>query len=131
MASPDRPLSPHLQVYRPQLTSVLSIMHRMTGLALAGGALMLVWWLLAAAAGPEAYDGFRSFAGSWLGRLALAAWTFALFYHLCNGIRHLFWDAGRGYGLPAVHAGGWAVVAASLVLTAAALVWSHAVTGAS
>ena len=130
MASPDRPLSPHLQVYRPQLTSVLSIMHRMTGLALAAGALMLVWWLFAAAAGAEAYADFRRFAGSWPGQLVLAGWAFSLFYHLCNGIRHLFWDAGRGFGLSTVHASGWAVVAAAVVLTAAALVWGHAAMGA-
>lgn len=130
MASRDRPLSPHLQVYKPQLTSVLSIMHRMTGIALAAGTLMLVWWLLAAGAGAGAYAGFQDFAGSVLGRLLLLGWTFSLFYHLCNGIRHLFWDAGRGFGLPEAYASGWAVVGASGLLTLAAWIWGYASMGA-
>ena len=129
MASRDRPLSPHLQVYKPQLTSVLSIMHRMTGLALAAGTLMLVWWLFAAGAGAGAYAAFQDFAGSVLGRLLLMGWTFSLFYHLCNGIRHLFWDAGRGFELPAAYASGWFVVGASVLLTLAAWVWGYAAMG--
>ena len=120
MTSETRPLSPHLQVYRPQLTSVLSILHRLSGLALALGTILLVWWLTAAAAGPEAYAGMQDFLGSWLGLVLLFGWSLALFYHLCNGIRHLWWDTGRGFELPAVYAGGWAVVAATALLTAAA-----------
>ena len=117
MASRDRPLSPHLQVYRPQLTSVLSIMHRITGVALAFGTLLLIYWLAAAASGPEAFDTAQALTGSILGRLLLFGWTFALFYHLCNGIRHLCWDAGWGFELPTVYRTGWTVVVASLVLT--------------
>ena len=94
MATPNRPLSPHLQVYRPQLTSVMSILHRLTGIALAVGTLLLVAWLVAAATSPQAFGAIQAFNGSWIGRVLLFGWSFALFYHLCNGIRHLFWDAG-------------------------------------
>ncbi|BBK40079.1 succinate dehydrogenase cytochrome b556 subunit [Allostella vacuolata] len=114
---PSRPMSPHLQIYRPQLTSVLSILHRATGVALTVGTLVLVWWLVAAAAGPGPFAAARGFIGSWFGLLILFGWTFALFFHLCNGIRHLFWDAGLGFELKTVYASGWAVVAASGGLT--------------
>jgi len=117
MATADRPLSPHLQVYRPQITSVLSILHRITGVALALGSLLLIYWLVAAASGPEAYGTAQALIGSIIGRLLLLGWTFALFYHLCNGIRHLFWDAGWGFELATVTASGWLVVAASAALT--------------
>ena len=113
----QRPLSPHLTVYRPQLTSVLSILHRMTGVVLAGGAAMLCAWLLTAAAGPRYYAWTEWFLTSWLGYALLAAWSWCLFYHLCNGIRHLFWDAGLGFSLKATYASGAAVVAASAALT--------------
>jgi len=117
MATNNRPLSPHLQVYRPQLTSVLSILHRATGIGLAAGTLLLVWWLIAAATGPTAFDSVQSFIGSLLGRLLLLAWSFALFYHLCNGIRHLVWDTGRGFELKTAYASGWLVVISAAVLT--------------
>lgn len=120
MPASNRPLSPHLQVYRPQLTSVLSITHRATGILLALGLFPLVWWLAALAAGPEAFAGAREFLGSWLGRLVLLGFSFALFYHLCNGIRHLFWDAGLGFELETAYASGWSVVGVSVLLTAAA-----------
>jgi succinate dehydrogenase / fumarate reductase cytochrome b subunit len=115
--SAERPLSPHLQIYRPQITTVLSISHRATGLALSVGTLLLVWWLVALASGPQAFASAQGFIGSWLGRILLFGWTFALFFHLANGIRHLFWDAGYGYDLKTTHASGWAVVAASAILT--------------
>jgi succinate dehydrogenase / fumarate reductase, cytochrome b subunit len=113
----DRPLSPHLQVYRWQLTSVLSITHRASGLALAVGTLLLVWWLLALAGGQDSFTAVQAFVGSWLGRLLLLGWTFSLFFHLANGIRHLFWDAGYGYTLKVTYASGWAVLVATVVLT--------------
>ncbi len=119
MATRERPLSPHLLVYRPQITSVLSILHRMTGVALAVGALALAYWLTAAAYGPEAFARAQALLGSRFGLVLLVGWTFCLFYHLCNGIRHLVWDAGFGLDLPALRASGWAVVLASAVLTAA------------
>jgi len=125
-----RPLSPHLQVYKPQLTSILSILHRMTGVALAGGTLLLVWWLIAAATGPAAFNTVQMVIGSWIGRLCLFGWSFALFYHLCNGIRHLFWDMGKGFELPTVAASGWAVVIISFTLTGIAWVWGYMSMGA-
>jgi succinate dehydrogenase / fumarate reductase, cytochrome b subunit len=117
MNSDPRPLSPHLQVYRWQLTSVMSILHRASGVALAAGAILLVWWLGAASDGPEAYAGVQGFLGSWVGRVLLLGWSFALFYHLCNGLRHLVWDTGRGFELRSVYASGWAVVAGTVALT--------------
>jgi succinate dehydrogenase / fumarate reductase cytochrome b subunit len=117
MNSAKRPLSPHLQVYRPQLTSVLSITHRMSGVALGVGTLLLVYWLAAAAAGPEAFERAQSFVGSFLGRLLLFGWTIGLFFHLCNGIRHLFWDIGLGFELDDVYRSGWTVVVATAVLS--------------
>ncbi|MFI4947430.1 MAG: succinate dehydrogenase, cytochrome b556 subunit [Alphaproteobacteria bacterium] len=117
MASDPRPLSPHLQIYRWQLTSVLSILHRSAGLALTLGAILLVWWFAAAADGPQAYAGVQAFLGSWLGRLLLFGWSLALFYHLCNGLRHLWWDTGRGFELKTAYASGWTVVGATILLT--------------
>ena len=117
MISDSRPLSPHLQVYRPQLTSVLSILHRFSGLALSVGTILLVWWLVAAAAGPGPFSGAQQFIGSWFGLLLLFGWSVALFYHLCNGLRHLWWDTGNGLDLKFVYASGWAVVAGTGALT--------------
>ena len=130
MDTGGRPLSPHLQVYKPQLTSVLSILHRITGVALSVGTLLLVWWLIAASVGPAYFDIVQGFFGSLVGRLLLFGWSFALFYHLCNGIRHLFWDMGRGFELPTVAASGWAVVIVSLALTGIAWVWGYMSMGA-
>ena len=131
MSHHDRPLSPHLQVYKPQITSVLSIWHRATGLALSIGTLLLLWWLLAGAAGPSAYAEAQAFLGSWIGILLLVGWTYSLFFHLCNGIRHLVWDTGRGFTLQRTYASGWAVLVASAVLTIVAVAaglaqWSQA-----
>lgn len=126
MSSANRPLSPHLQVYRPQLTSILSILHRLTGVALAPGTLLLVYWLAAAANGPEAYFAAQEVIGSILGRLVLLGWTFALFYHLCNGVRHLVWDVGYGFELPTAYLTGWLVVIASFVLTLGAWALGYA-----
>ena len=130
MASQNRPLSPHLQVYKPQLTSVLSITHRATGVALAVGTLLLVWWLVAAATGESAFADVQAFIGSWFGRLLLFGWSYALFYHLCNGIRHLFWDAGKGMELETAYSSGRLVIAASIILTAAVWIWAYAMMGA-
>src|SRR3546814_2392413 len=97
MATTERPLSPHLQIYRPQISSVLSILHRATGIALAVGTLLLVYWLTAAAAGPEAFSTAQALIGSFIGRLFLFGWSFALFYHLGNGIRHLAWARSEAH----------------------------------
>lgn len=122
-----RPLSPHLQVYKPQITSVLSITHRATGVALAAGTLLLAAWIVATAMGPGAHARVAAFAGSWLGQLMLLGWSAALFYHLLNGIRHLFWDSGRGFELATMEKSGKAVVAGTVVLTA--LAWLVAKAG--
>lgn len=116
-ATQSRPLSPHLQVYRPQITSVLSILHRMTGIALTVGTLLLAYWLIAAASGPEAFAAAQSFIGSWFGVILMLGWSFSLFYHLGNGIRHLAWDAGWGFELETATMTGWIVVGASAGLT--------------
>ncbi len=130
MISSNRPLSPHLQVYRPQITSTLSILHRLTGVALAVGTLLLTWWLVAAAAGPEAFATAQGFIGSILGRLLLFGWSVALFYHLCNGIRHLAWDAGYGFEIETTTRSGWAVVVATAVLTLVAWIAGYFMMGA-
>ena len=112
-----RPLSPNIQIYRPQLTSVLSIANRITGVALSLYAVGLVIWLIAAAAGPEAYATMHGFITSWVGQVLLFGCTFCFFLHLCGGIRHLAWDAGYGFSLRAIYSTGWAVVAATTMLT--------------
>jgi succinate dehydrogenase / fumarate reductase, cytochrome b subunit len=127
MRSADRPVSPHLQIYRWQLTSVLSILHRAAGVWLSVGTVMLVWWLVAAASGPEGYDGVADFLGSWLGLLLLFGWSVALFYHLCNGIRHLVWDTGHALDLKSTYLGGWLVLGGTGALTLIA--WSAAISG--
>lgn len=117
MSARQRPLSPHLQIYKPQLTSVLSITHRGSGIFLSLGTLVLCYWLLALAAGPEAYASAQACIGSWLGQLLLFGWVASLYYHLCNGIRHLFWDAGFGLELKTTYASGYIVVAVTGILT--------------
>lgn len=117
-----RPLSPHLQAYRPQLTSVLSFAHRLTGVTLALYAVALVLWLVAAASGPGPFAAAQRFMQSLIGQIVLFGGTFCFFLHLCGGIRHLFWDSGRGFELGAIYASGWAVVAVSTALTVAAWV---------
>lgn len=117
-----RPLSPFMigPYYRPQLTSMLSILHRMTGCALSAGAVVLAWWLVALAGGPWSYAAFANHLHAGYGQVLLAGWSWALMYHLCNGIRHLFWDIGKGYSIPVAYRSGYAAVAMSFVLTAAA-----------
>lgn len=122
MATQNRPLSPHLQIYRWQISSVLSILHRITGLALAVGSLLLVYWIIAAAVGPEAFAQAQGLIGSFIGRLLLFGWTYALFFHLVNGIRHLFWDMGWGFELKTMAITGWIAVIAAALLTLIA--WS-------
>jgi succinate dehydrogenase / fumarate reductase cytochrome b subunit len=113
-----RPISPHLQAYDMlQMSSALSIMHRITGVILGAGTLLLVWWLAAAATGPSAYASVAWFIGSPVGYLLMFGWTAALFYHLLNGIRHLAWDLGYGFAIPAMYASGWATLAGTGVLT--------------
>jgi len=115
-----RPVSPNIQNYRPQLTSVLSILNRLTGLLLSAGAIVLVVWLVAGATGPHAYATVQGAIGSWIGRIILFGATFAFFFHLCGGIRHLIWDTVHGFELRAVYISGWLVVALAVALTATA-----------
>jgi len=121
--SVQRPLSPFMigSYYRPQLTSVLSILHRITGLFLCLGAAALIGWVWMVAAGPDTYSTFERFSGSMFGKILLAASVFALLYHFANGIRHLVWDTGRGFDLPTAYASGWAVVAFAVIGSAAVL----------
>jgi succinate dehydrogenase / fumarate reductase, cytochrome b subunit len=119
-AGSNRPLSPHLQIYRWHLSMVLSVLHRATGIALSGGLVLFAWWVLALASGPEAYASLRGFLASPLGLFMLLGWTWSLFFHFANGIRHLIWDTGAALDLPAVKTGGMLVVAASILLTAVA-----------
>ena len=93
-----RPLSPHLQIYKPMLTMMMSIVHRITGAAMYFGTLLMVWWLVAAAAGPNAYADVQWFMATLLGRLILFGYTWALIHHMLGGIRHLIWDIGYGFG---------------------------------
>jgi succinate dehydrogenase / fumarate reductase, cytochrome b subunit len=120
MATPKRPLSPFMigPYYRPQLTSVMSLTHRATGVLLAVGALVLAAWLVAAAGSAEAYAAFAACIGSPVGKIGLFAFSASLVYHFLNGIRHLFWDAGHGYEIPKAYASGYAVLVLAVVLTA-------------
>ena len=117
----SRPLSPHLQVYRWPLSMVLSISHRATGVGLSVGALLLAWWLIAAAVSDSAFATVQWFLGSWLGVLLLLGWSAALIFHLFTGLRHLVWDAGFGFDPPWYERSGWAVVFATGAATL--LVW--------
>ncbi|MEO7478360.1 MAG: succinate dehydrogenase, cytochrome b556 subunit [Lysobacteraceae bacterium] len=119
-----RPRSPNIQIYRPQLTSVLSIVNRMTGVLLSACAVVLVIWLVAAAAGPDAYAVVRAAIASPVGQILLFVATFAFFMHLCGSLRHLLWDTVHGFSLRAIYLSGWIVFAASLALTIAAWVTS-------
>ena len=124
MADPkttNRPLSPHLQIYRPMLTMMMSIAHRITGVALYFGTLMLVWWLAAAAMGPGSYGFVQEVYGSILGRLVLIGFTWALLHHMLGGIRHLIWDSGRGFDLKTVEWLARANLALGIALTL--IVW--------
>jgi succinate dehydrogenase / fumarate reductase cytochrome b subunit len=127
MSTRQRPLSPHLQVYRPQITSVLSISHRISGIVNALVALGLAGLMLSVAAGPEAYAQFAAIAGSLPGRVALFLFTLSICYHLLNGIRHLFWDAGRGFEMSTVYASGYTVIVLAVLTTVG--IWGFALGG--
>jgi succinate dehydrogenase / fumarate reductase cytochrome b subunit len=108
---------------------VTSILHRISGVALAVGTLALVYWLVAAALGQASFDTAEAIAGSWIGRLALFGWTLAFFFHLLNGIRHLVWDAGRGFDLPSAYRSGWVAIIGTIVLTVIAWILAYAARG--
>ena len=117
MTPNSRPLSPHLQVYRPQLTSMLSILHRITGFALSFGVIALVLWLLALSIGGECLTNVHDFWGSLFGKFFLLGWTFSFCYHFFNGMRHLSWDVGLGLEITTVYKSGWMVLMLSSVST--------------
>ena len=125
MSIRPRPLSPHLQVYRWQMTSVLSILHRGTGLFLVLGTVMIAFWVIALALGHNVIESYQACLGALQGKILLAGWSFSLFYHWANGIRHLLWDAGWGYEIERVYMTGWIVVLVSVILTG--LLWLSAV----
>jgi succinate dehydrogenase / fumarate reductase cytochrome b subunit len=118
----NRPLSPHLTIYRRSLSMMMSIGHRITGCGLAVGGLLLVWWLLAAARGPESFAFVDGILTSWIGGLVLIGCLAALWYHFFNGIRHLVWDTGGGFGLDQVRMSGLAVLAATGSMTVITLI---------
>lgn len=118
MPNNGSPLSPHLSVYRWPITMTLSILHRMTGVAMSIGFIVLAAWLVQAAAGPEQYQYFRDAMSHPIGTGLLVGWTFAFFLHLGNGIRHLIWDSGRGFEKRQANASAWFVLTAAVVLTA-------------
>ncbi len=119
MTKHDRPLSPHISIYRWPVTMVSSILHRATGLAMSLGFIVFVAWLFDAASGPDAYATFLRLADSLIGKLFLIGWSFAFFYHLANGIRHIVWDTGRGFEKEQATASAWFVIVVAVVLTAA------------
>lgn len=125
----NRPLSPHLQIYKPQLTAVLSILHRVTGVILVVGTIPFVYWLVALAGGAESFASAQALFGSVVGQAILFPWVFAFFYHLCNGIRHLFWDAGLGFELKTLYTSGTVVVVAAVGLTLLAFIAAYAIGG--
>ena len=115
--SANRPLSPHLQVYRLPLVAILSISHRITGVALSVGTLLLTWWVVSAAFGGPAYEAATGFIGSPIGYLLMFGWSVALFYHFCNGIRHLLWDIGKNFELSQTATANWVVIGGTIILT--------------
>ena len=127
MAAKERPLSPFMigQVYRPQITSVMSLLHRATGVALAFGGFGLAAWLACVAGSVEAYD--RELLSAWYGQVALFGFSFCLMYHLFNGLRHLAWDIGWGFEIPQVYKSGYAVIVLALLSTAG--IWFAAIGG--
>jgi succinate dehydrogenase / fumarate reductase cytochrome b subunit len=113
----DRPLSPHLSIYRWPVTMVSSILHRATGIAMAVGFILFAFWLADTASGPESYAVFAGIMGSLVGKALLIGWSWAFFYHFANGIRHLVWDSGYGFEKAQATASAWFVIVASVVLT--------------
>lgn len=118
-----RPLSPHLQIYKPEINMTMSIFHRLTGAALYLGTLLLAWWLVAAATGPAYYDYVQGIFGSIIGQIVLFGYTWALIHHMLGGIRHFIWDTGKGFELSTVNLMGWLTIIGSVVITMA--IWAY------
>ncbi|MCF6315453.1 MAG: succinate dehydrogenase, cytochrome b556 subunit [Marinosulfonomonas sp.] len=120
----NRPLSPHLQIYRPQITSVLSILNRITGIGMALAMVLITWWFLAAATNPGYFDVADGFLTSWFGMLILVASLWAFWFHFFNGLRHLRWDAVKGMGMKTVRRSGWIALVLSVVATVLCVIWA-------
>jgi succinate dehydrogenase / fumarate reductase, cytochrome b subunit len=125
----NRPLSPHLQIYRLPMLALISITHRITGVALCAGTVILVYWLVALAAGPEAYASAHTVLTSTLGQIILFGFSWALYFHLCNGVRHLVWDVGMGLDVEAADASGRMVIIVSALLTIFTWIFTYALSG--
>ncbi len=126
----ERPLSPHLQIYRPMLTMMMSIAHRITGFANAVGFALLTWWLLAVSLGPDAYAYVDRFFGSLIGQVLLFLFTWSLIHHMLGGIRHLIWDTGTGLDKTSIEVFAWATLIGSIVLTVLVWIAGYALQGA-
>ncbi len=124
---PERPLSPHLQIYSPLVNMVMSIMHRITGAALYFGSLLVAWWLIAAATGPDYYNYVSSLFATWPGKVVLLGYTWVLMHHMVGGLRHFIWDTGHGYDLKTIDILSWGTLAASFTLTA--IIWAFVALG--
>ena len=124
---PERPLSPHLQIYSPLINMVMSILHRITGAALYAGSLLLAWWLIAAASGPDYYNYVSSLFATWPGKIILLGYTWVLMNHMLGGLRHFLWDTGHGYDLKTIDILSWGSLAASFTLTA--IIWAFVALG--
>ena len=127
MESVKRPLSPHLQIYKPQLTSILSITHRGTGVFLSLGALLLTCWLVGLNAGEEVFNSLQLHTSTWYGKISLSAFVFSFYFHFTNGVRHLFWDAGKGLEIKTVYVTGYTCIAMSIVLSVITLYFGGAI----
>lgn len=123
----ERPLSPHLMIYAPQINMVMSILHRMTGAALYFGTLLLAWWLIAAASGPDYFTFVSGALATWPCKVVLFGYTWALIHHMLGGVRHFIWDSGRGYDLKTIDRLCWGSLAASVTLTLA--IWAFVLGG--
>lgn len=123
MADTQRPLSPHMGIYKWQVQMVTSIVHRATGIALSVGTLLVLWGVFSLASGEDSYNQFKTCLGSPIGMILMIGWSWALFYHLCNGIRHLFQDGGMGYAIPQFIRSSWLSIIGSIVLTI--IVWAY------
>ena len=113
----NRPLSPHLSIYRPQMNSIMSIMHRITGISMMLAGMMIVWWFLAASTSEDYFQYADDLVTSWIGGLILLLSCFALWYHFCNGVRHIVWDLGYGFDLDNLEKSGYAVLGGAAFLT--------------
>ncbi len=127
--APARPLSPHLQIYRPQINMVMSIWHRITGAALYFGSLLLAWWLFAAATSPEYFAFVNGLFATWPGMVILVGYTWALIHHMLGGLRHFVWDTGAGFDIATVDRLSWATIILSVLMTAGLWYFIAAVKG--